>query len=229
MGHLKELERKASKLRKQLADIEDVILVHKSIESIAGITCYFDGGCDPNPGHASCGALVKRDGKTIWKHSQYIGNHLSNNVAEYAGVIAVLSYLLENKIDTATIYGDSNMVVQQMNRKWRAKAGTYLPYYKEALALRVQLPNVTIKWIPREKNGEADALAGDALSARHSSGRIGAQKTPGGQMERENEVARLVRESKEDDSRRGRKSCVSYPPTKMKKRNKRRVWLKAHW
>jgi ribonuclease HI len=152
------------------------------------ITYYFDGACWPNPnGHAACGALMKRDGRTAWRYSEYLGNkNTSNNVAEYAGLIAVLRDLLSSvPIDAnVIIYGDADLVIKQMRKEWKAgtltkkeKSGKvpirpryYLPFYQEARRLCDQYLNlggrVEFKWIPREQNTEADELSTEPLRKR---------------------------------------------------------------
>lgn len=130
------------------------------------VQCWFDGSCEPiNPlGHASYGCLVKKNGITVFSKSGYIGvgEGMSNNVAEYCGIIEVLKYLIKENLTESVIYGDSKLVVQQLNRKWKARGGLYLPYFKEAIVLRLQLPRVEIKWIPRALNDEADYLSRQA-------------------------------------------------------------------
>jgi len=53
---------------------------------------YFDGACEPvNPGGtASYGAAIYENQQLVWKCSQIYGRgeHTSNNVAEYAALIA---------------------------------------------------------------------------------------------------------------------------------------------
>lgn len=127
------------------------------------IECFFDGAVIPhNPsGHGGFGILIRKDHQTIYSEAVYIGRWatLSNNCAEYAGCISVLRYLLREGITEAIIYGDADLVIKQMNGEWKAKSGAYLPYYVEAYALRVQLPNVKLEWIPREMNCGADDLS----------------------------------------------------------------------
>lgn len=134
------------------------------------IECFFDGAVYPhNPGgHGGYGMLIRKDQQTIYSEAVYIGHwsELSNNVAEYAGAISVLRYLLKEEITEARICGDADLVVQQLNGKWKAKSGAYLPYYREAYALRVRLPNVNLEWIPREMNYAADELSQIAVRKR---------------------------------------------------------------
>lgn len=110
----------------------------------AMIECFFDGCVHPhNPGgHGGYGILIRKGYETIYSEAAYIGHwrDLSNNVAEYAGCISVLRYLIREGITQAVVYGDADMVIKQLNGKWRVKGGAYVPYYLEAYALRVRLP-----------------------------------------------------------------------------------------
>jgi ribonuclease HI len=84
-------------------------------------------------------------------------------VAVYAGPIAVLRFILEEGIQWATVYGDSRMVIQQLNGQIKAKHGVYIPQYREARELRAKLPDVRLVWISRGQNTEADALSKEPL------------------------------------------------------------------
>lgn len=136
------------------------------LNSTAPVQLWFDGACWPgsNGGHTSWGLVVKVDGEVVHSSGGYMGKGagLTNNVGEYQGCIEAFKYLLENNITEATIFGDSNMVIQQMEGRWKARSGSYVPYYEIAWALRVQLPGVRLYHIPRLLNTEADALAGAA-------------------------------------------------------------------
>lgn len=123
---------------------------------------FFDGAYLWEDGHAAYGCVVKRDREVIYTDHGYLGAsraRLSVNCAEYAGLISILKFLISIDADEAEIFGDSKLVVYQMARKWKAKDGIYLSHYVEAAQLRNKLPRVTFRWIPREQNGEADALS----------------------------------------------------------------------
>lgn len=132
-------------------------------------SAYFDGAVQPhNPGgHGGYGLIVYNGQRVVHSESVYVGRwpSLSNNCTEYAGAIAALRYFLKHDISEGTIYGDADMIVQQLNGSWRVKSGAYVPYYHEAYALRVQVPAVAIKWIPREQNGDADTLSKRAVTS----------------------------------------------------------------
>jgi len=92
---------------------------------------WFDGACEPvNPGGtATFGAVIKdKEGTVLSKAHGLVGkgSGMSNNVAEYAGVFHILKYLVSRPPGRVTIHGDSNLVINQLNGKWRVRKGLYL-------------------------------------------------------------------------------------------------------
>lgn len=126
------------------------------------IEAYFDGAFLWEEGHAAYGAIIRLDGSLLFEESKYMGANKkwSSNCAEYAGAITILKFLLSRNLTRhVTVFGDSSLVVRQMNGQWKAKAGAYLDFYREALLLKAKLVDVRFKWIPRAKNDEADLLS----------------------------------------------------------------------
>ncbi len=142
------------------------------------IEVYFDGACEPiNPGGtASCGWLIKKDGRIIAKNAKVIGSGrgITNNVAEYQGLIEALKHLSKLKIkEELKIYSDSNLVcnIVAKNWGWNKKKTKWQPH-KQAPHLRLLLDKVLkllapyqyqINWIPREKNYLSDTLSKQVL------------------------------------------------------------------
>lgn len=130
--------------------------------------CWFDGCCEPvNPGgHAAYGIYMKKDGKE-YKTAKYVGHGegISNNVAEYSGIIHILEILTHKKLfdEKITIHGDSMLVIQQMSGNWKLKKGAYIPYAQKARELAKNFTNISYVWIPREENEVCDKLSKDAL------------------------------------------------------------------
>ena len=91
------------------------------------------------------------------------GSTMSNNVAEYAGVLQVLKYLAPRLPGRVTIHGDSKLVINQLNGKWRIRNGLYRSIAVEAKELLAYLKGlgwqITCCWIPRTQNEECDALS----------------------------------------------------------------------
>jgi ribonuclease HI len=101
---------------------------------------WFDGACEPvNPGGtATFGVIIKdNDGAVLLKEHGFVGtgSKMSNNVAEYAGVLHILKYFAPRPPGRATIHGDSKLVINQLNGKWRIRKGLYLPTAIEAKEL----------------------------------------------------------------------------------------------
>ncbi len=134
------------------------------------IECYFDGCCEPvNPGGtASYGAVVFIDSKRVWDCSELFEpipgreKETSNNVAEYSGFLAILEWLLDNEMDDqpCIIYGDSKLVIEQMQGNWRMRKGFYLATAKKAKQTLERFAIMPLLvWIPRDKNDIADELS----------------------------------------------------------------------
>jgi len=127
------------------------------------ITVYFDGLCYPkNPcGVAAYGYLIYEDGELLHKGFGAVGEGpgMTNNVAEYEGLLAALFWIKDNGLnDKVGVRGDSQLVINQISGRWQVKSGTsskYVPEIKEMM----NGMDVVLEWIPREKNGEADELS----------------------------------------------------------------------
>ena len=91
------------------------------------------------------------------------GSGMSNNVAEYAGALHILKYLAPRPPGRVTIHGDSNLVINQLNGKWRIKKGLYLSIATETKELLDYLRGlgwqINFCWIPREQNEDCDGLS----------------------------------------------------------------------
>jgi ribonuclease HI len=135
------------------------------------IRAWFDGACEPtNPGgHATWGAIVEVNGKVVFSEAGYVGSGpmMSNNVAEYSGCIAVLREIRKHGGDV-TVFGDSELVIKQLNGQYRAKRGLYLAYFHEAIAILESIGRERVKfeWIAGKNNIRADQLSRRALAAR---------------------------------------------------------------
>jgi ribonuclease HI len=124
--------------------------------------CYFDGACEPkNPGGKIGAGIYITDGVNEFADNIFIEANPknTNNIAEYMAFIRVLE-LMKNKTDsTIEIFGDSMLVVNQMNGEWQIKNGAYKEYAFKAMPLLNNLRKkngVVVKWIPREQNEKAD-------------------------------------------------------------------------
>ncbi len=124
---------------------------------------WFDGATkESNPGLRGIGGVLKGPAGERIEISEEIGQG-TNNEAEYAALMAVLDAAVEAKVENLVVHGDSQLVVRQVNGEWFIKAKELVPMCKTVLELKGQIPNITIRWIPREENSEADALSKKSL------------------------------------------------------------------
>ena len=84
------------------------------------ILMYFDGSSKGNPGPSGA-AYVVNNGLISYEGYKFLGIQ-TNNEAEYNGLILGLKSLLEYKERVVKIYGDSNLVIEQMKGNWQIKA-----------------------------------------------------------------------------------------------------------
>ena len=141
-----------------------------------------DGGSRGNPGPAGYGAVVRdaASGDVLAELSESLGT-TTNNVAEYAGLIAGL----ETAGDLAPgadvhVRMDSKLVVEQMSGRWQIKHPALQPLASRASAAARRLGRVRYEWVPRARNTHADRLANQAMDeARNGGGKRG-PADPGG-------------------------------------------------
>lgn len=126
---------------------------------------WFDGSAQPNPGHCGIGALLTGPVGARLEISRPAG-YGNSSEAEYRALIALLAAAVEHGAHDLTIYGDSKVVIDDLNGSFAAAAVSLLAYRASALGLIAQLRQVTLRWIPRHKNGAADALS--QLAARRA-------------------------------------------------------------
>lgn len=144
------------------------------------IKVFSDGGARGNPGPAGIGVVI-RFGEDDVKHiSKYIGEK-TNNQAEYTAVIEALKWLIKNPPSTLDnenaeeedweieFFLDSQLVVEQLNGRYKIKNEGLKPLYSEIRELIMDLGGkVSFRYIPREENVEADKLVNQALDKRIS-------------------------------------------------------------
>lgn len=83
------------------------------------------------------------------------------NLAEYTAAIKAVKWVKEHTLTRELlIYGDSELVINQLNKIYKVKSQRIRPLFTELTGLLDGLPWKAV-WIPREKNYEADKLANE--------------------------------------------------------------------
>jgi ribonuclease HI len=127
------------------------------------LIAHCDGGSRGNPGPAGYGAVIEdRNGRVLARLSEYLGKR-TNNYAEYSALLGVLAWCLENKHRRLRVVADSELMVKQMQGKYKVNSPDLRPLWEEARRRASQLEKFEIAHTLRGGNKEADQLANDAM------------------------------------------------------------------
>jgi ribonuclease H / adenosylcobalamin/alpha-ribazole phosphatase len=134
------------------------------------IEVFTDGRAEPNPGLGTYGFVVYVDGKKVYSGRGVAGRDVTNNFAEYFCLIVALKRLIPERARAITVLSDSKLLVNQMKGEWKFKKGNYAGKYLEAKELAARFANLDFRWIPRERNVEADELTNIAFAEARRKG-----------------------------------------------------------
>jgi ribonuclease HI len=129
----------------------------------AAYRANIDGGSRGNPGPAAYGVVIRdAKGDIVARLKKYIGR-MTNNVAEYYGLIAALDYMQSQGIRALRIESDSELLVKQMRGQYKVRSPELQPLFERARKMSQALESFRIDHVYREQNREADALANEAM------------------------------------------------------------------
>jgi ribonuclease HI len=127
---------------------------------------YTDGASRGNPGPAAIGIVIEDEsGRVLRKVGRAIGR-ATNNQAEYRALILGLEEAARLGVSQLEARSDSELMVRQLNGRYRVRNAALQPLFKRASELLRRLPSATVKYIPREANQKADALVNSVLDGR---------------------------------------------------------------
>jgi ribonuclease HI len=124
---------------------------------------YCDGSAMPNPGRMGLGAVIVAPDGTRHTLSQATGERGCNNEAELRALMAALHAARTHGATALRVCSDSSILVEQLGVTASPPIARLATLFDEARALLRSFDAATLTWIPRHRNGEADALARLAL------------------------------------------------------------------
>ena len=133
------------------------------------LTLYTDGGARGNPGPAAAGVVITNSDDEVLKTADRYLGETTNNQAEYRALILGLETVnkVSPNISTVevelTVLMDSELIIRQMEGKYKVKAVDLIPLHEQAKQLSTHFGKITFRHIPREKNARADALVNHCL------------------------------------------------------------------
>jgi ribonuclease HI len=129
-------------------------------------TLRCDGGARGNPGPGAYGyVLTDPTGTEAERRGEFLGT-VTNNVAEYRGLIAGLEAAIRLGCRALVVYMDSELVVRQMTGEYRVKHEGLKPLHTEARALASKVAGTRFVAVRREANAVADRLVNDVLDGQ---------------------------------------------------------------
>ena len=143
------------------------------------IIIYTDGGSRGNPGPAAVGIVFCSErGEVIKKYSEYLGESLTNNEAEYQAVVLALKKfkaLFGKKLAQKTeieIRSDSELLIKQLLGEYKILEPKIQSLFITIWNLKTDYKRVKFTLVPRRKNKEADSLVNEVLDSQAQSQKL---------------------------------------------------------
>lgn len=136
------------------------------MEKIVKLIINTDGGARGNPGPAGAGAVIKSEQGLVIKELKKFLGESTNNAAEYSALILALEEALSLGATHLRINMDSELIVRQMQGRYKIKQPALQKLAGQALGLQKNFTEVKFTHVRRELNKQADALVNQAIDER---------------------------------------------------------------
>jgi ribonuclease HI len=132
----------------------------------------FDGGARGNPGIAGSGMVLydPDDMKEVWCGWKYLGEKVTNNAAEYYGLLLGVQCARSLGVRKLRAEGDSMLIVKHLRGEYKAREPNLKKMLKACKDAIQNLDFFEIGHVPRDANARADQLANQAMDTRDSFG-----------------------------------------------------------
>jgi ribonuclease HI len=127
------------------------------------LTVNVDGGARGNPGPAAIGVVVRGPGDELLEELGEAIGRATNNVAEYRALLRGIELAAAHGADELELVGDSELVVRQVEGRYKVKDATLRELHAEAKRELAGFGSWTIRHVRRESNADADRLVNQAL------------------------------------------------------------------
>ena len=130
------------------------------------MTAFIDGAARGNPGPAGAGAFLSASGSDQEPREFFEALGIAtNNEAEYRALLLALDAARRAGATELVIFSDSELLVHQLNGRYRVKAANLKPLFAEALRRAKSFHSFSISHVRREANRDADRLANRGADA----------------------------------------------------------------
>jgi ribonuclease HI len=125
-------------------------------------TMFFDGACTNES--AGAGVVLIYPSKKTTHLSFKLNFKVTNNIVEYEALLLGLNVAKEMKIQRLQVFGDANLIIQQVNKSFQAKHVRLKAYRDEVLTTIHTFTDFKISYIPRAMNELVDSLVVSAYT-----------------------------------------------------------------
>lgn len=128
-----------------------------------------DGGARGNPGPGAIGVIVRDEDKILTRFSQKVGDYVTNNMAEYEGLIKALKLASKFTNKEVTCILDSELIVKQLLGEYKVRNPKLLPLFLKVQKLQDNFKKIIYKHAPRENPYQviADELLNNELDKHY--------------------------------------------------------------
>lgn len=123
----------------------------------------FDGCSKGNPGKGGAGAVIYNDECEIISNTLFVGDNVTNNHAEYSGLILGLQMAIDLNIKNLLVKGDSLLVINQMSNTYKCSSPNLIELYNKAKELEKKFDVIIYHHVLRKFNKRADELSNIGL------------------------------------------------------------------
>jgi ribonuclease HI len=124
---------------------------------------WFDGSASPNPGKMGIGLVLQAPDGSVCERSFLARESGCNNEAELHALCALLELARDKGARRLQVHGDSDVAVRYANGSDATGIARLLILVRRSQALLGEFEEVSLRWIPRHRNGAADELSRRAL------------------------------------------------------------------
>jgi ribonuclease HI len=143
------------------------------------LTIHTDGGSRGNPGPAAAGVvLADSDTRNVVHEAGYFLGRMTNNVAEYRGLVRAVELAVHLRASAVEVMSDSELMVRQIKGQYKVKSPELIPLWGQAMQALGRIGKWQITHVRREFNHRADELCNLALDAQADVVRVSCDGTP---------------------------------------------------
>lgn len=125
---------------------------------------YTDAGSRGNPGKASYGVFLFKNGKLLDFEGKYLGIK-TNNQAEFSAMLKGISLALKHEIKNLSCFSDSQLLIKQINQEYKIKDENLKKILGDIYSLSKHFDKIEFTHVPREENKFADKMVNLILDA----------------------------------------------------------------